>query len=181
MPSLLVALAVLAVIGHAASAPLSRVQILQTKVIEVDIDTIWNFMGDFGNVTWYGIVEDTQIVSGIDNQPGAVRQITFNGGSQQTERLTSYQIESTLLAVNARSYTYDIVQGAPAFPGSMLNGHASTVWKSVMGPTNNSTFIEWRLEFDTESANQDAMYKYLSGGLAGGLLTVCENFDATCI
>eukprot|EP01114_Cavostelium_apophysatum_P003590 TRINITY_DN1357_c0_g1_i1.p2 TRINITY_DN1357_c0_g1~~TRINITY_DN1357_c0_g1_i1.p2 ORF type:complete len:114 (+),score=2.53 TRINITY_DN1357_c0_g1_i1:34-375(+) len=113
MPSLLVALAVLAVIGHAASAPLSRVQILQTKVIEVDIDTIWNFMGDFGNVTWYGIVEDTQIVSGIDNQPGAVRQITFNGGSQQTERLTSYQIESTLLAVNARSYTYDIVQGAP--------------------------------------------------------------------
>ncbi len=82
-----------------------------TAFVSADVDKIWNLVGDFGNLDW-AFNQTTTIVSGADNQPGAIRRIT-SGNTVFYDELLSVSIRDfswTFLVLNF-SNGYQLITG----------------------------------------------------------------------
>ena len=100
-------------------------------------------MKDFGALdAWHPAVEKTEIQSGTNNKPGAVRLLSLKGGGTVTEKLTSYDAK-------AHSMRYQILGGA--LP---VEGYNSLI--AVKPNGNGGSKLTWSSTFKAKKGTSDA-------------------------
>ena len=117
--------------GTAASA--NNLSVVETVAINAPASQVWATVNNFGDLgAWHPAVAKTEIVSGTNNEKGAVRLLTLQDGGQITETLTAYTP-----ALN--TYSYVINQGV--LP---VSAYASTI--QVL-PTATGSEVIWKGNF----------------------------------
>eukprot|EP01114_Cavostelium_apophysatum_P004242 TRINITY_DN14425_c0_g1_i1.p1 TRINITY_DN14425_c0_g1~~TRINITY_DN14425_c0_g1_i1.p1 ORF type:complete len:180 (+),score=16.72 TRINITY_DN14425_c0_g1_i1:86-625(+) len=165
-----------AAVTNAQSEPLAHISVFASNIVPAPFEAVWEFIGDFGNVTWMGgFILDSKIVQGSDNAPGCVRKVGFAEGRYSLEKLTTYQLEDNFVYYNSKSYSYEVQFITPGqFPGSLLNYKSTMLVKSITA--NNQTYMEWKSDFDTEQSQQANMTTGMYQGLLGGIQAAVDNF-----
>lgn len=99
MRILLLTLVLWCLVGWARADELvATVDAKYTAFVSAGIDKIWALVGDFGDLDW-AFNQTTTIVSGADNQPGAIRRIVSGN--------TTFYDE--LLAVSIQDYSWSFL------------------------------------------------------------------------
>lgn len=115
--------------------------VTEKVTINAPASQVWAKVNNFGDLgAWHPAVTKTEIVSGTNNEKGAVRLLTLQDGGQITETLTAYKPE-----LNA--YSYVINKGV--LP---VSGYASTI--QVL-PTASGSEVTWRGNFKAAKGQSD--------------------------
>lgn len=102
--------------------------------INAKADVVWAKASNFGDLgAWHPAVKTTQIVSGTNNQKGAVRLLTLQDGGTIKEELEAYN-------PGQKSFGYTILDGV--LPVSHY--HSTFVVKSI---SDTKTKVTWSGEF----------------------------------
>jgi opacity protein-like surface antigen len=73
----------------------------QSIVVNARLADVWAIAGDFvGLPRWYPPIESSRLVLGVNNVPGAIRQLTRANGTRVEEKLLDYEWQHSL------TYTY---------------------------------------------------------------------------
>ena len=111
-----------------------------TQAIEINAspDTVWDKIKDFNGLnTWHPAVAKSQIVSGNNNQKGAVRLLTLRDGGTIKEKLLRYNNKG-------RSFKYSIIEGV--LP---VSHYVSTI--RVKPGKDGGSVVEWFGKFERKS------------------------------
>lgn len=97
--------AVLATVSTAAWAAAPTLKVSQSVVVHAPPATVWARIRDFDALnTWHPAVAKDQIVSGMNNRPGAVRLLTLHDGGTIKEKLLDFDDKH-------RRYKYEALEG----------------------------------------------------------------------
>jgi mxaD protein len=159
-----VAFAALAAVSLAALAAAPVLKVSKEVTIDAAPDAVWAKIKDFNGLnTWHPAVEKDEIVSGKNNEVGAVRQLTLKGGGTIKEKLLAYDPAH-------HSFKYAILEGV--LP---VSDYTSTV--SVTSAGKGKSTVTWSGNFkrkdtgDKPAADADdaTATKTMSGVYQGGL------------
>lgn len=90
---------------NAIAAPAAKLNVEQSIEINAAPDAVWSKVSNFGDLgAWHPAVKKTEIVSGTNNKPGAVRLLTLQDDGTIKEQLKAYNAAK-------HSYTYVILEG----------------------------------------------------------------------
>jgi mxaD protein len=116
----------------------AKLTVTQTIEINASPDAVWAKISDFNGLnTWHPAVAKSQILSGNDNQKGAVRLLTLQDGGTIKEKLLRYNAK-------VRSMKYNIIEGV--VPVS----HYESVIRVKPGKDGGSV-VEWFGKFQRKS------------------------------
>lgn len=137
-----------------------------SAVVPAPVEQVWSTVRRFGGLPeWHPAIAGSEIVEGTDEVPGAVRQLSMEGGGSVSERLVS--IDET-----AHSFTYEFTDPGP-FP---VRSYVSTLRLAPVTSTGE-TFIEWYADFDAEAADEAKTAKTFANGVyKGGIDALVERF-----
>lgn len=133
----------------------------KSVTVAAPADEVWATVGNFGGIdAWHPAIVKAEIVSGTNNEPGAVRKLTLGGkGGHIKEQLKEYDGAGL-------SYTYVILGGV--LP---VVNYRSTI--SVEAVDDSTSKMTWAGTFDAaEGAKPDAVQKSIAGIYAAGLANV---------
>jgi mxaD protein len=100
-----IAFAALAAVSVAAFAAAPVLTVSKDVTVDAAPDAVWAKIKDFGGLnTWHPAVEKDEIISGKDNEVGAVRHLSLKGGGDIKEKLLAYDPKH-------HSYKYAILEG----------------------------------------------------------------------
>lgn len=159
-----IAFAALAAVSVAAVAAAPVLKVSKDVTIDAAPDAVWAKIKDFGGLnTWHPAVEKDEIVSGKDNEVGAVRLLTLKGGGTIKEKLVAYDPAH-------HSFKYAILEGV--LP---VSDYTSTV--SVTSAGKGKSTVTWSGNFkrkdtgDKPAADADdaTATKTMSGVYQAGL------------
>jgi len=109
-----------------------------THKIEIDLEpqAAWKLIHDYGRVQdWHPGVANTEIISGINNQPGAVRRLTFLDGKTIETELISHEPQHLRL-----SYTITVSNQLP------VSNYRATL--SVLPSSDDKkSWVSWQSHF----------------------------------
>jgi len=111
-----------------------------TQAIEINAspDTVWDKIKDFNGLnTWHPAVAKSEILSGTNNQKGAVRLLTLRSGGTIKEKLLRYNNKG-------RSFKYSIIEGV--LP---VSHYISTI--RVKPGKDGGSVVEWFGKFERKS------------------------------
>ena len=149
---------------NAFAAPAKSLNVKEEVVINAPAAKVWEKVSNFNDLgAWHPAVKKTEILSGTNNNVGAVRLLTLQDGGT---------IKEKLLAYNAKKMTfkYAILEGV--LP---VSHYASTVTVQAQG--DNKTLVVWNGTFKrkdvgaTPAAGQDdeTALKTMTSVYRGGL------------
>ncbi len=156
-----VALVALPGIGFAA-APVLKVS--KSVVIHATPDVVWAKAKDFNALnTWHPAVAKDEIVTGTNNQPGAVRELTLGDGGKIHEKLIAF-------SDTGHQFKYAIVDGV--LP---VTSYTSTFKVTAVG--KESSKVTWSGAFKrkdigpkpADDGNDATAVKAIGGVYQGGL------------
>ncbi len=144
--------------------PPQTLRVTQTIAIQAPVAAVWSAAKDFdGLAKWHPALEKDEIIKGTNNVPGAVRQLSLQGGGT---------IQEQLLAFNdaTHSFRYKILESP--LP---VASYVSTL--TVKGGKGNTAIVTWVGNFkrknpaDNPPADQtdDAAKKVVAGIYSSGL------------
>lgn len=160
----MIAFAVLASVSIAAFAAAPVIKVSKNVTIDAAPDAVWAKIKDFNGLnTWHPAVEKDEIVSGKNNEVGAVRLLTLKGGGNIKEKLLAYD-------ATHYSFKYAILEGV--LP---VSDYTSTV--TVTSAGKGKSKVTWSGVFkrkDTsdkpaKDADDATAAKTMSGVYQGGL------------
>jgi len=129
-----IAFTALAAVSVAAFAAAPVLKVSKTVTIDAAPDAVWAKIKDFNGLnTWHPAVEKDELVSGKNNEVGAVRLLTLKGGGTIKEKLLAYDAAH-------HSFKYAILEGV--LP---VSDYTSTVAVTSAG-TGKST-VTWSGNF----------------------------------
>lgn len=100
-----IAFAAFAAVSVAAVAAAPVLKVSKEVTIDAAPDAVWAKIKDFNGLnTWHPAVEKDELVSGKNNEVGAVRQLTLKGGGTIKEKLLAYDDAH-------HSFRYAILEG----------------------------------------------------------------------
>jgi mxaD protein len=103
---------------------------VEKVTINAPASKVWSKVSDFGDLgAWHPAVAKTEIIAGVDNQPGAERLLTLQDGGTIKESLTAY---------NANGMTYSYVINEGVLP---VSHYASTILVKALDA--NKTEVIW--------------------------------------
>lgn len=124
--------------GNVMVKPLS---VTERITIQAPADKVWGKVRNFGDLgAWHPAVAKTEIVTGANNQKGAVRLLTLGDGGQITETLTQYNVGN-------KSYSYVINNGV--LP---VSSYASTIQVVSMG---DGAEVIWKGDFKRKDTSEN--------------------------
>ena len=159
-----IALAALAAVSVAAFAAAPVLKVSKEVTVDAAPDAVWAKIKDFNGLnTWHPAVEKDEIVSGKNNEVGAVRLLTLKGGGTIKEKLLAYDAKH-------HSFKYAILEGV--LP---VSDYTSTVIVTAAGKGKST--VTWSGSFkrkdtgDKPAADADdaTATKTMSGVYQGGL------------
>jgi len=159
-----IAFAALAAVSVAAFAAAPVLKVSKEVTIDAAPDAVWAKIKDFGGLnTWHPAVEKDEIVSGKDNEVGAVRHLSLKGGGDIKEKLLAYDARH-------HSFKYAILEGV--LP---VSDYTSTVVVTAAGKGKST--VTWSGSFkrkdtsDKPAADADdaTATKTMSGVYQAGL------------
>ena len=119
-------------------AKLPKLTVTQTIEIKASPDAVWGKISDFNGLnTWHPAVAKSEILSGTNNQKGAVRLLTLQDGGTIKEKLLRY-------SAKGKSFKYSIIEGV--LPVS----HYESVIRVKPGK-NGGSVVEWFGKFRRKS------------------------------
>ncbi|GAB4293283.1 MAG: hypothetical protein Kow0083_06430 [Methylophaga sp.] len=125
--------------------------------------TVWKMIGNFNGLdVWHPVVVGSELTTGVNNEPGAVRLLTLGNGATISEKLLSYSDED-------KSYSYAIMES----PLPVSNYESSI---SVMDAGEGKSKIVWRSDFDTKDATDADAVDAITGVYDAGLSQVQKHF-----
>ena len=160
----MIAFAAMAVISAAAFAHTPVLKVSKSVTIDAPAAKVWEQIRNFDGLnTWHPAVEKDEIVSGKNNEVGAVRLLTLKGGGTIKEKLLAYDAKH-------HSFKYAILEGV--LP---VSDYTSTV--SVTSAGKGKSKVTWSGNFkrkdtgDKPAADADdaTATKTMSGVYQGGL------------
>lgn len=121
-----------------------------SAVVNAPVEAVWTYIGDFANVTWIPGVQDSKVISGADNEIGAIRQVNLGTNHYSYEKLYQYSIPSfPNTAIYRFEYQYEVMNITPGiFPAPLLNYLGTVTAQPIYD--SNQTFVFWGLEYDTD-------------------------------
>ncbi len=155
-------LAACASVGGASKAA-GNLSAEERVTINAPASKVWQKINNFGDLgAWHPAVAKTEIVSGTNNQPNAVRLLTLQDGGTIKETLTAY---------NATGMTYSYVINEGVLP---VSNYASQI---QVKPTQAGSEVIWTGSFNrkdlsaTPAKGQDdeAATKTIHAVYGGGL------------
>ena len=121
----------------------ATITVSRSMAYAADPAKTWDAVKDFGALdAWHPAVEMTEIKSGTDNKPGAVRLLSLKGGGTVTETLTSYDAK-------AHSMGYRILDGV--LP---VEGYKSVI--AVKANGSGGSKLVWSSSFKAKKGTSDA-------------------------
>jgi mxaD protein len=132
--------------------------------INAPAQKVWSAVNNFGDLgAWHPAVAKTEIKSGTNNRPGAVRELTLKDGGKITEKLRRYNDKKMM-------YEYTILDGV--LP---VNHYVSDL--AVQPEGEAKTLVTWKGSFkrkDLSAApaagqDDDSAVKTITGVYRGGL------------
>ena len=100
-----IAFAALAAVSVAAFAAAPVLKVSKEVTIDAAADKVWAKIKNFDGLnTWHPAVEKDEIVSGKNNEVGAVRLLTLKGGGTIKEKLLAFDAKR-------HSFKYAILEG----------------------------------------------------------------------
>lgn len=146
------------------AADAKTLQVKEQVEINAPASQVWAKVRDFGDLgAWHPAVAKTEIISGTDNQKGAVRELTLQDGGKIHEKLRAHNDKQM-------SYEYEILDGV--LP---VSHYVSTI--SVKSKGDNKTLVTWQGRFkrkDTganpaQGADDETATKTITSVYRGGL------------
>jgi len=144
----MLAFATLATVSVAAFAAAPVLNVSKEVTIDASADKVWNQIKNFDGLgTWHPAVATDAIVSGKNNEVGAVRLLTLKDGGTIKEKLLAYDAAK-------HSFKYSILEGV--LP---VSDYTSTVAVTSVG--NDKSKVTWSGSFkrkdtsDKPAANAD--------------------------
>ena len=111
----------------------------QSVEIKGSIWKVWDAVKDFdGVVNWHPAFSESVIISGANEEVGAVRTLTLKDGPSFDEELTSYEVLD-------RKFSYRVIDPAPL----PVSSYASTF--QVLEGRRGFTLIQWRGSYRNNS------------------------------
>ncbi len=124
--------------GAAGAAPPPELKVSKSVEIAASAQVVWQKVKDFdGLADWHPAVATSPIVAGANNEKGAVRLLTLQGGGTVREELVAHDAEG-------RSLTYTILEGV--LP---VSAYVSSI--KVASTTAGHASVEWRGTFKRKS------------------------------
>jgi len=139
-------------------------KVKEEVVINASASKVWDKASNFGDLgAWHPAVKTTVIVSGTNNEKGAIRLLTLQDGGTIKEKLRTYNAKSM-------SFEYEILEGV--LP---VSHYVSSVTVTSQG--ENKTLVVWQGKFmrkdmsATPASGQDdeAATKTMTAVYRGGL------------
>jgi mxaD protein len=132
--SVLSGLALLAACAHKPMHNVAELVVVEKVTINASADKVWAKAQNFGDLgAWHPAVAKTEIIGGVNNQPGAVRLLTLQDGGTINETLTAYN-------ASGRTLSYVINEGV--LP---VSNYASTLTVSPLGASASE--VTWAANF----------------------------------
>jgi mxaD protein len=121
-------------VNSAFAANVTKLKAQEEVVINAPASKVWDKANNFGDLgAWHPAVKKTEIVSGTNNQKGAVRLLTLQDGGTIKEKLLAYNPKKM-------SFEYSILEGV--LP---VSHYVSTVTVKAQG--ENKTLVVWKGTF----------------------------------
>lgn len=118
-----------------------NLKVVEKVEINASASKVWAKVNNFGDLgAWHPAVAKTEIVSGTNNQHGAVRLLTLQDGGK---------IEETLTAYNDANKTYAYVINEGVLP---VSSYASTI---QVVPTSVGSEVIWTGNFKRKDVSAD--------------------------
>ena len=128
--------------------------------IDAPASNVWDIVKDFGGVdTWHPMFSGDVIISGTNNQIGAVRTLTIEGGPSFDEQLMVWDDQE-------RHYTYRVIDPNPL----PLKNYTSTMQVMQLAP--GVTNVTWISSYENNSGGEmpdDELIAFLNGAYQAGL------------
>jgi mxaD protein len=141
----------------AVASAQNTLNVYQTVDIGASPGEVWNAVKNYDNLhSWHPAFESTQITSGQNNTPGAMRTLTLKGGGSFEEELLAFD-EPT------RKLRYRIVGDSPL----PIDNYDSTIEVISVAP-GESTVI-WRSSFTAKGVKDDEAIAVIVGAYRAGL------------
>lgn len=117
---------------------LPNLTVTQTIEIKASPEAVWSKISDFNGLnTWHPAVAKSEILSGTNNQKGAIRLLTLQDGGTIKEKLLRYNSKGM-------SFKYSIIEGV--LP---VSHYISTI--SVKPGKDGGSVVEWYGKFQRKS------------------------------
>ena len=114
--------------------------VTQTIEISAAPETVWGKIKDFNGLnTWHPAVAKSEIVSGTNNQKGAVRLLTLQDGGTIKEKLLRYNYANKSMSIK-----YTIIEGV--LP---VSHYVSVI--SIKPGKGGGSVVEWYGKFQRKS------------------------------
>ncbi len=131
-----------------------------TLDIEAPASNIWDIVKHFdGLETWHPMFSDDVIISGTNNQVGAVRRLTVKDGPSFDEQLMVFDDYG-------RTYTYRVIDPNPL----PIKNYTSTM--KVMQLEPGLSTVIWSSSYENNSGGEmsdDEVIAFLNGAYQAGL------------
>ncbi|HYL03387.1 MAG TPA: SRPBCC family protein [Steroidobacteraceae bacterium] len=162
-----------ALAGSAAWAdPPKPLHVSESVEVKASLDKVWDTVKNFDGLDkWHPGIASDELVSGKNNEPGAVRKLTVKGGPVVVEKLLTFDDAH-------HSYRYRIVESP--LPVAHYTGTVS-----VRAGKGGMTKVTWSGSFKRkntsdnppESENDEAAVKLIKGVYRGGLDNLKKMFE----
>jgi mxaD protein len=131
--------------------------VYQTVDVDASPGDTWNAVKNFDNLHgWHPAFESTQLTSGQNNTPGAMRKLTLKGGGSFDEELLEFD-ERT------RKLRYRIVGDSPL----PIDNYDSTIHVIAAGP--GTSLVIWRSSFTAKGVSDQEAINLIIGAYRAGL------------
>ena len=125
----------------ASAAPATELHVKKTATIAAPADKVWETAKNFNGLnTWHPALASDEIVSGTNNQVGAVRLLTLKGGGTIKEKLLEFD-------ETGHRFRYSIVEGV--IPVS----HYSSTFV-VTSLSADKTLVTWSGRFKRKNLDE---------------------------
>lgn len=129
-----IAFAAIATVSAAAFAAASVLKVSKEVTVDAPADQVWEKVKNFDGLgTWHPAVEKDELVSGKNNEVGAVRLLTLKGGGTIKEKLLAFDPKH-------HTFKYSILEGV--LP---VSDYTSTV--SVASAGKGKSTVTWSGSF----------------------------------
>jgi hypothetical protein len=146
-----------ALLVPAAAGAQNTLNVYQTVDIAASPAEAWNAVKSYDNLHgWHPAFESTQLTSGRNNTPGAMRTLTLKGGGSFEEELLAFD-ERT------RKLRYRIVGDSPL----PIDNYDSTI--EVVSTAPGSSTVIWRSSFTAKGVKDDEATAVIVGAYRAGL------------
>jgi mxaD protein len=145
--------------------PPKTLRVVETVQVKAPVSKVWATIKDFDSLnSWHPAFAKDEIITGTNNKPGAVRQLTVKDGPTFTEKLLAFSPKT-------HSFRYKIIDESPL----PIRTYRSTI--SVTAGADGGSVVTWTGTFKRKNvsdnppdAESDAgVTKFITGVYRGGL------------